>query len=114
LKRQIVKADTAADYLAVSQFLSEGWVLDPILCPDGKPYRLDFAIVWPLVFYESEEEKPQIMEEKKAGEFDDVESIVSVDIAEADKYLSQGYTLLDHFAKTVTLVKRKPKEAKKL
>jgi len=112
LKRQIAKADTAADYLAVSQLLSEGWVLDPILCPDGKPYRLDFTIVWPLVFYESEEEKSQIVEEKK-GEFDDVVSIVSVDIAEADKYLSQGYTLLDHYAKTVTLVKRKAKEETK-
>ncbi len=39
-----------------------------------------------------------------------VESIKSVDINEADQYLKDGYEIVDRYAKSVTVVKKKVQE----
>ena len=43
----------------------------------------------------------------------DVESIKSVELNEADQWIAQGYQPRDYFAKTVTLIKLKPKPEQK-
>lgn len=106
MERKILYVNDQATCLLLEKDLDDGWELDPLF--EGNPLRLDSAFIVSLVMYDSEEEIPVIVGKK--GEFDDVESILSVDIAQADEYLKKGYTLLDHFAKTVTLVKRKIEE----
>jgi len=106
MERQILYVNDQATCLVLAEALKNGWELDPLF--EGKPLRMDSSFVVSLVRYASEDERQPTLEKK--GEFDDVESILSVDIATADDYLKKGYTLLDHFAKTVTLIKRKIEE----
>lgn len=103
----------ASDQVALdkaAELLANGWEFAPEY--EGEPIRLEWSLVFPLVLYESEEERPKaVVEERNPGEFEDVDSIISVDINAADEKLCDGYRVLEAFAKTVTLVKRrKPKE----
>jgi hypothetical protein len=100
MKRQIHLAETQVDYSVVNGLLLGEWVLDPDIY-DGRPCRLGNAIVYHLIKYESEEEKP--VDEEIEGR--KVVSIKSVPINEADELLKQGYELKDTYAKAVTLVK---------
>lgn len=67
-----------------------------------------------LVVYAVDEVDPEAdLAEGEKGKYGDVESIRSVAINEADALLDQGYELLDTFAKTVTLIKRRVKQETK-
>lgn len=110
MKRQIIFCgDCQIEFDAVSKLLDEGWILDPSLT-DGKPYRLENATVWPLVLYESEEEKPKLIEEEKVGEFDDVVDVKSVEFAEVAGLVKEGYVVQSIYAKNTIMVKRVEKK----
>lgn len=81
--------------------LKDGYVRDP----DLSLIKFDNYAIMFLVKYESEDEKPK--PEVKVSSYDNVESIISVDIGEADSKLKEGYTILEHYVKTVTLIKRR-------
>ena len=104
MKREIVLALNQQDLSRIQKLLDEGFVLDPTLT-DGKPYRLDEATVWPLILYESEDEKPK--PEQSKGEFDDVEDLKDVPHSEVGEYLKQGYRIHVIYAKNTVLLKRK-------
>jgi len=98
MKRKILLCNDQTHFSTVREILEEGWVLDPGVY-DGKPMRLDNAIVYHLVKYVEGEEPSEVVEPR-------VESIKSVAINEADEFLAEGYEIKDTFAKTVTLIKR--------
>ena len=100
------------DYRLIDKLLLEGWVLDSTLT-SGKPYVLDAVTVWPLVFYESEDEKPKAIEEVKLSEFSDVEDMKDVPNAEVSDLLKQGYQIQTIYQKNCIMLKRKQKEAPK-
>ncbi len=102
MKRQIMLAETQADYNFVGGMFAEGWVLEPTLT-DGKPYRLDNATVWPLVLYEEGDAKPIT---EKIGEFDDVEDLKDVPNSDVSELLKQGYKIQTIYQKNTILVKR--------
>lgn len=115
MKRGIFRCETQGEYRPLRDALDEGWILDPMLT-SGKPYILENATIWPLVFYENDEEKPKTTEEKKLSEFDTVESFKDVPNAEVDALLKQGYIIYQIFSKNTILLKRKEigkSEAKK-
>lgn len=109
MKRIIYRAETEKDYLMVTSYFSEGYVLDPFLT-DGKPYRLDSVTIWPLVFYESDAEKPVVAVEEKKGEFEDVIDVKDATFDKVEELIKQGYTVQSIYAKSTILVKRKPAE----
>jgi hypothetical protein len=80
------------------------YVLDPLF---PKPMATENARIYHLIKYD-EDEAPTA--EPDAGKFDDVTNIQSVPINDADALLAQGYTILDNYAKTVTLIKRREEE----
>lgn len=108
MKRQTILATNFEEYELVDTKLDDGWVLDPTLT-DGKPYRLENVTVWPLVLYESEDEKPKPVSELKVGEFDDVGSLRDVPNADVDGLLKDGYVIYQIFSKNTILLKRSPK-----
>ena len=126
MKRKILPAGDIRAYEAVTEHINSGWVLDPNI-HRGEPFGLEASIVYHLVFYENEDEKPKIEEEKKTGELEDTESIISVEIplvkypekgtepvkSDIDKFISDGYILVEKYAKTATLIKRRSKEEAK-
>lgn len=109
MKRSVFRAETLQDYECLDELLEKGWVLDPVLT-DGKPYRLDALTIWPLVFYEKEEERPTAMEEMKAGEFDDVVDFKDVPNTDVQLALNEGYVIHAIYQKNTILVRRKTKE----
>jgi len=104
MKRQIIVATTPEAYTLVSQRLSDGWVLDPTI-HRGEPFGLEASIVYHLVLYESEDEKPK--PEEKLGDFNGVTSLKDVPNAEVDALLEQGYIIHTVYAKNTILLKRK-------
>jgi len=101
-----MRAEEQKEYDVVNNAFEAGWVLDPDMY-GGKPVRLENAVIYHLVQYESEDEKPVVEEEIEQ----EIISIQSVPINEADRLVQAGYVLKDTFAKTVTLVKYAEKEA---
>ena len=85
--------------------LTEGWTLDPDF--NSNPVKLDTVAFYHLVKLTDEEQIE--MDQQPTGKYDDVTSIRSVPIAEADALLNQGYVILDTYAKTVTLIKKQEK-----
>jgi hypothetical protein len=115
LKRNFLLASDQIQLDAATKLLDEGWEFDPLY--EGKPIRLEWSLVFPLILYESDLERDlavaaQEKAAEKTGDLEDVESIVSVDINAADEKLRDGYRVLEAFAKTVTLVKRRQPEEK--
>ena len=109
MKRLLIWASNQANLDAVQTLLTNGYELDPEY---AKPIHMELALVYPLVLYESDYERAVADEakekaERKPSELEDVDSIVSVDINLADEKLRDGYRVLEAFAKTVTLVKRR-------
>ena len=112
MKHCMMFCENQADFNAASKAMEqEGWLLDPLF--DSKPLRLEAAIVFPLVKYESEEEKPKAVEEVKAGEFDDVDDMKDVPNAEVSDLLKQGYQIQTIYQKNTILLKKKQKEEPK-
>lgn len=106
MKRALIYAQTQLDYDTLKEYLIKGWVLDPALT-DGKPYRLENNTVWPLILYESEEEKPK--PEMKQGEFDSVIDVVDSPHAEVKDWVAKGYVVHAIYATKTILVKCKEK-----
>jgi len=88
----------------VNRLLEQGWVLDPDIY-DGRPIRLENSVVYHLVKYEEGEEPVEA--EGPAGKFDGVVSVRSVPLNEVDELLAEGYEVVELYAKTATLIKRK-------
>jgi len=106
MKRTIILASEQDDYNSVQRSLDNGYVLDPAI-HRGEPFGLENGIVYHLVFYENEDEKPKLEEEKKIGEFDDVEDMKDVPNAEVSDLLKQGYRIQIIYQKNTILLKRK-------
>ena len=100
-ERKIVQAITQRDYDQVVQLLGDGWILDTRIY-DGRPMRLEAAIVYHLVKF-SEEELAALAYEKLLEP--QILSMVKVPYAEVDALLEQGYTVKDSYAKDVVMVK---------
>ena len=85
----------------VNRLLEQGWVLDPVL----GYIRIDIGVVYHLVKYEEGDEPVEA--EEPAGKFNGVVSVRSVPLNEVDELLAEGYEVVELYAKTATLVKRK-------
>ena len=117
MERKIVFCQAQSEYDKVAKLFLEGWVLDRMIY-DGKPMRLECATVYHLIKYdekEIEELRKEFMEE-----VEQIRSIQSVPLNEADALIKKGYEVLQTYQKTVTLVKKekvteqpKAKEEKK-
>lgn len=103
MKRVFLLAETQTDYANILTHFKEGFVLDPEL----KLIKLDNATVWPLIQYESEEEKPK--PETKQGEFDSVTDVVDSPHAEVKDWVAKGYVVHAIYATKTILVKCKEK-----
>lgn len=103
MKREIVVADDSESMMYVAKLLSEGYVLDPTLTR-GTPYLLETSTVWPLVFYETVEERPK--PETKIGEFDNVVDVIEVQFGGVPDKIKEGYTVQTIYAKAVIMLKR--------
>ena len=96
-----------------AKLLAEGWEIDPIY--EGKPIRLEWSVIFPLILYESdlEHDLGEAAKEKaelKVGDLDDVESLKDVLLPDVDRMLGEGYRLLskDHVtSKIAVMVKRR-------
>jgi len=100
MMRTIVVATDQVNYSDVNERFEDGWILDPAIY-DGRPLRLDNAVVYHLVKY-TEEEREQL--EQQPIEYK-VISIRNVPTNDADELIQQGYEIADRYAKTVTLIK---------
>jgi len=109
MKRLLLVAQIQAEYTVVQTYLDKGWQLNPLFVSDSKPYRLDTSTVWPLILYESEDEKPT--PEFKPGEFDDVTDIKEASHNEVGQWIAKGYMVQRIDAKQTVLVLRSPKGA---
>jgi len=105
MKRTIIVASDKNRFSDVNDHFKVGWILDPAIY-DGRPLRLDNAVVYLLVKY-TEEEREQ--HEQQPIE-DKVISIRNVPTNDADALIQQGYVIKDTYAKTVTLIKTKVKD----
>lgn len=104
MKHILVFANDQVGFDKANGCMAEGWELDPRF--DGKPLRMDAAVVFPLVLYESEEERPKPFEEVRKGEFDDVVSMRDVANGDVDGLLKEGYVIHSIYAKNTILLKR--------
>jgi hypothetical protein len=93
---------TQIDYSAVNELFETGWVLNPNI-NNGKPIRLEGAVVYHLVFYHSED--LEAMKQNNNGKPQIVE-LHSVPIGEVNTWLVKGFEVEQTFAKNVTVVKR--------
>jgi len=90
---------------ALHGFLIDGFLIDGfVLDPEFKVVKLDALAIYHLIKYSEEELEAQEVEEEQR-----IMSIKSVNIEDADELLSQGYTVKDTYAKTVTLIRREVK-----
>jgi hypothetical protein len=94
MKRRTFLVTDKADLAELDDLLTNGWVPE-------KAYSTDQSILLLLALSEEEDEI------RRPGDLEDVDSILSVDINAADEKLRDGYRVLEAFAKTVTLVKRR-------
>jgi len=99
MNRRTFLVTAKADLAELDELLTNGWLPE-------KAYSTDLSYLLLLALPEEEDET------RKPGELEDVDSIVSVDINLADEKLRNGYRVLEAFAKTVTLVKRRQPEEK--
>jgi hypothetical protein len=105
MNRRFILASDQVQLDAATKLMAEGWEIAPEY--EGKPIRLEWSLVFPLVLYESEEERPQpVEEERKAGEFDDVEDVKSAEFTEVAELKKQGWTVQSLYAKNVLMIKR--------
>jgi len=106
LKRQLLLTVTQEEYSKIPLLMSQGWLIDPQLAGD-RPIKLDHALVWPLVLYETSEEVPKpVLPEEKPGEFDDVTDVKSLDHAQVAEYIAKGYRVHEIFQKNVIVTLR--------
>lgn len=109
MKRQLLLTVTQEEYSKIPELMADGWLVDPILAGD-RPIKLDHALVWPLVYYESSDEVPKPPEPVvKPGEFADVIASKDVQHVDVEDYVKEGFEVFNIFQKNVIMVKRKPK-----
>lgn len=85
------------DFEIVNAELQKGWILNPNIY-DGKPLRLEAAVVYHLAKY-SEEELTELNQKEE------IVSVKSVDLNEVDDLLKEGYVVKELYAKNAVLVK---------
>lgn len=105
-ERKIILAVTQANYDAVAELLSQGWILDTRMY-NGRPMRLQAATVYHLIKF-SDEELAAMAKEKELEP--QILSVKRVSHDEVDALIEQGYTVKDTYAKDVVLVKTGVKE----
>jgi hypothetical protein len=106
MNRRFILASDQVQLDAASKLLAEGGEIAPEY--EGKPIRLEWSLVFPLVLYESEEKRPQLeVEERKPGEFDDVEDVKSAEFSEVADLKKQGWIVQALYVKNVLMLKRK-------
>lgn len=108
MKRLMLYCFDVPTFSEVANLLSEGWIMDSLF--ESKPIRMDNAVAFPLVLYESEEEKPkEVAEERRPGPLEDVVEVLNVDSFDVAKKYAEGYRVHEIYAKTVTMIRRTEK-----
>lgn len=127
MQRKTFLATVNVTYTELDKLLADGWILDPWL-NGGKPYRLDAAMVWPLIKFDSQEEKdaqvkaraeeekrlgevaasvyPETEEQRKLGPLEDVCDVITVEPTQVAEKYKQGYRVQEVYAKSVTMIRR--------
>ena len=117
MKKQIVtvNAHTNSGFDVLANLIANGWVKDPDLPRVG----VDSAAVIPMVFYESDDEIPEELEQIKPEMKGPIEFVLDFPINKVDTYepgsipqdplnlaLQDGYEELKSYAGKMTLVRR--------
>jgi hypothetical protein len=105
-ERKIVLAKTQEDFGEVVKLVDQGWLLDSAMY-EGRPLRLEDAVVYHLIKFSAEELAAMAKEAELEPE---IISMVKVPYDKVDELLEKGYKVKDTYAKDVVLTKTGAKE----
>ena len=98
---RLIYAANQKELDSVQTLLTNGYELDPEY---AKPIHMELALVYPLVLYESEEERPKPVDESKPSEFDDVLETREI----PHGLVPEGFRVHAVYQKNLIVVRRKP------
>lgn len=104
MEAKILFAGNQSAFDEVNEHFEKGWVLNPSVY-DGKPCRLENAIVYHLVRY-SEEEKAQLEKEGIGPGEPKIIDVKGVSFPEVEDLIAKGFEVHQIYSKNVVLTKK--------